>query len=355
MLKVMLCGAADTNRVLAEFTDVVSGFGGTPLHYQSGRILHMNAAGSNWRTNSQMTVDEATLCVFVIVEEFGEITWTTELKQARAEGKPFLLFCLDATYVTIEGLRRHVPDLQHVSGERERSLVALMNDLESDSRQETVISFTYGSFGTHLRGSLANLFYLTLRAQQARNRRAAVARMLEDSQKLSRADYNLVAEIATDELEEKALRKRALLALASGPGFDNDDVVDVLSSAEQGVQRLATDHLAELYRVRPPDPEFFDHCVQLANASDDVGMARRMLPALLDLDIATAIEALASLDLAEVGLRRRVVEQLISRESQILDNGLAGSALTLIARCLEETHEVGWKKLAKELRSRLIM
>lgn len=349
----MLCGASDTDRVRAEFTEVVSGFGGEPLHYLSGDILHMNAAGSDWRMNSEMTVDAADLCVFVIVERFGEITWSTELKRARAAGKPFLLFCLHSTYTTYLGLRRHVPDPQHLRSDEERGLVALMNDLESDSRQETVIPFAYGSFGTMLRSHMASLFYLTLRAQQARNRRQAVAHMLEVSRQLRRADFELVVEIATDDLEEKALRKRALLALAAGPGLESDDVLDVLSASEQGVQRLAAERLADLYRDRPADLEFFGQCVQIANASDDVGTARRIVPALLDIDLAAGIEALASLALTEIGLRRRTVEQLLAREAEIVAGGLVDDALTLLARCLEETHDVGWKTRARDLRNRL--
>ncbi|MEU2869774.1 hypothetical protein ABZ769_11270 [Streptomyces olivoreticuli] len=279
MLKVMLCGASDTDQVRTEFTEVVVGFGADPLHYQSGDILHMNTPGPNWRANSEMTVDVADLCVFVIIQRFGEITWYAELERARAAGKPFLLFCLDSTYTKYMALRLHV-DLQHIRSDEERHLVTLMSELESPSRQETLIPFTYGSFGTLLRSQMARLFYLTLRAQQERNRRQALAQLLEDGRPLGRADYGLAAEIATDELEEKPLRKRALLALATGPGLETDSLLDVLSSAEQGVQRLATERLPELYRG-PAAPEFFGQCVQIANASDDVGTARRMVLALM--------------------------------------------------------------------------
>ncbi|MEU2868623.1 hypothetical protein ABZ769_05380 [Streptomyces olivoreticuli] len=73
----------------------------------------------------------------------------------------------------------------------------------------------------------------------------------------------------------------------------------------------------------------------------------------MDIDLATAIEALASITLTEIGLRRRTVEQLLAREAGIVAGGLGDNAVALLARCLEETHDVGWKTRAREMRDRL--
>lgn len=40
MLEVMLCGAVDTSEVRDGFVDVVTDFGGVPLHYLSGDVLY---------------------------------------------------------------------------------------------------------------------------------------------------------------------------------------------------------------------------------------------------------------------------------------------------------------------------
>jgi hypothetical protein len=107
-------------------------------------------------------------------------------------------------------------------------------------------------------------------------------------------------DLAADELEEKNVRKRAVVTLASG-GVDPDVALDLLSSDEQGVQRLAAEHLADLYRERPADPEFLAQCVQTANTAEDVGIGRRLIPVLLDLDLVAGISALSPLSVAESG------------------------------------------------------
>jgi hypothetical protein len=98
MLEIMLCGASDTDRVRNEFVQVIEGFGASPLHYLSGDILHINSATATWDRNSTTTVRSADLCVFVIVERYGEITWTRELREALDIGKPFVVLCLADTY-----------------------------------------------------------------------------------------------------------------------------------------------------------------------------------------------------------------------------------------------------------------
>ncbi|MFI5501554.1 hypothetical protein ACIA5E_21030 [Nocardia asteroides] len=79
-MRVMLCGASDTDDVRDQFAEVITGFGGEPLHFLSGSIQYLNSADASWSKNSEITIRAADLCVFVIVEDFGEITWGTELR-----------------------------------------------------------------------------------------------------------------------------------------------------------------------------------------------------------------------------------------------------------------------------------
>ncbi len=111
MLEIMLCGAEDTDQVRAEFVQVVEACGGIPLHYLSGDVRYINSLASSWTENSKATVEDADLCVFVIVERFGSITWETELRAALNAGVPFLVLCLASTYATYVTLTRTIDDL----------------------------------------------------------------------------------------------------------------------------------------------------------------------------------------------------------------------------------------------------
>src|SRR6185312_10277694 len=125
VLSIMLCGASDTDRIQAEFLKVVAEFGGDPWHYQSGRIRHLNSAGASFAANSRRTVQSVNLCVFVIVERYGQLTWETELGEALFSGKPFLIFCLDHTYQKYLTLRSSV-DPAAITSPDDRRLVEVI-------------------------------------------------------------------------------------------------------------------------------------------------------------------------------------------------------------------------------------
>lgn len=347
----MLCGASDTADVRDQFAEVVSGFGGDPLHYLAGSIQYLNSADSSWSRNSQITIRAADLCVFVIIEKYGDITWSTELREARSEGKPFLVLCLDRTYTKYDVLRDSLTDGADLRAKDDRQLLETIREMEF-GWQLTVTPFSYGTFVQILRRQLATLFHITLQAQQERNRRAAIARLAAEGARLNVQEQAVAIKIATDELEEKNIRKRAVVALASS-GVAPETALELLSSDEQGVQRLAAQHLADLYRDRPADPEFLAQCVQTANAAEDVGIGRRLIPMLLDLDLAGGIFALNLLSVTEAGTRRRIAENLERHEGAIIAEGIATEASALLARCLEDTSETGWKTRCRQLQARL--
>ncbi len=352
MLSVMLCGASDTDLVRGEFVDVITQFGGDPWHYLSGRILHLNSAHASWEHNSRATVQHADLCVFVIVERYGQLTWGTELREALLAGKPFLVFCLESSYQKYLALTRSITDLSAITSADERQLVVTLRELESE-RQITVVPFRSGYFRDELRRQLGTLFSLSLSSFEDRNRRGALALILHDPGKLHASDFPTVLGIALDESEDKNIRKAALRALAARRAADEETVLALLSSTEQGVRRAAAQSLAALYPTRPAEPEFIEQCVAVANASDDVGLARRLIPALLDIDLATAVKAVALLDLSEVGARRRLAQALENAEPRIVREGLADEVRALLRRCLEDPGEIGWLSRCKEFERRL--
>lgn len=88
MLRLMLCGASDMDKVERQFSEVAADFGAEAMCYLDGRVRYRNSATASWVENSRMSVSSADLCVFVILEKYGEITWTTELSEALALGVP---------------------------------------------------------------------------------------------------------------------------------------------------------------------------------------------------------------------------------------------------------------------------
>lgn len=347
----MLCGASDTQHVRDTFTKVITEFGGEAWHYQRGEILHINSMDASWSVNSLATLQSADLAIFVIWERYGSITWATELAAALAEGKPFRVLCLDTTYQKYLALSR-LSALAAITDESDRMLVSTIRELEFD-RQLTVVPFGGGSFGDVLRRQLGTLFAMALKDMESRNKRRAVATMLTDPTRLTTSDLGRVIELALDEFEDKNLRKRAIQTLADCKAADEDTLLALLSSVEQGVQRLTVQKLPELYVSQPAEREFFDHCVQIANDADDVGIARRLIPALLDIELRTAVEALAGLTLTEVGTRRRLAEALERHEDAIGREGLVAEAFELLARCLGDAGEAGWKQRCRAFQERL--
>jgi hypothetical protein len=67
------------------------------------------------------------------------------------------------------------------------------------------------------------------------------------------------------------VRKRALLAVIAH-GVDADTALGLIGSVEQGIQRLAVQHLCELHPTRPPEAGFLQNVVAVANHSDDIGL-----------------------------------------------------------------------------------
>jgi hypothetical protein len=348
----MLCGASDTERIRGEFAEVVGQFGGDPWHYLSGRILHLNSAQASWERNSRVTVTHADLCVFVVVERYGQVTWETELREAISSGKPFLLFCLDITYQRYLTLSRAVVDPAAVVNSDDRLLVATLRELESD-RELTIVPFRYGYFGHELRRQMAALYAMALGHLEERNRRAGLSHLMSAPDRLTPSDLTVVVGLALDEAEDKWVRKQAVRALAARRAADEETVLGLLSSIEQGVQRLVVHCLDELYATRPADADLLEQCVAIVNTSDDVGLARRLIPSLLRIDVPLGVRALGALDLVESGVRRRLAEALEAAEEEIVRHGLVAEARHLLSRCLEDAREAGWRTRCRALDARL--
>lgn len=348
MLDVLLCGASDTAEVRDKFVQVVAEFGGTPLHYQSGDILYVNTANSTWAENSQASVQSSDLCVFVTVRAVGSITWTTEFREVVTSGKPFVMLCLDTTYSRYLNLSQAArSDTDHATESDDRVLLETLAAVERD-HQVTIVPFPAAGFAEVLRRQLANTYAVSLRLLETQNRRRFLRTLFSDPESLTAHHLEWAIELALDEMEEKGPRKQAILALALRHAASEEVTLALLGSPDQGVQRLAFARLPDLYVERPPGRDFLIAVIEIANTTDDVGVARRLLPTLFEMDLTTALDALTSLNLSDIGLRRRLTEQLELHEDRIRDLGLVSAALRLAQRAQAGSDDQDWKKRLKQ-------
>ncbi|MFE6893609.1 hypothetical protein [Streptomyces sp. NPDC057694] len=354
MIRVMLCGAADTSRVQDEFVRTVTDFGGVSWHFLDGTVNYINSASSDWEENSRATVQEADVCVFVIVEEIGRITWETEVTAALLAGKPFLVLCLHATYQRYLVLNAafRPPAALDLLPENERDLVRTLREIEQE-RRLTAVPFDHGRFGEILRRELSKLFDIALGQMEERNRRKSIRPLLNDPARLTVTDLRAAQAIAVDEWEDKQVRKVALRALAARRALDAEALHSLLASSEQGVRRMTVELLADLHPVRPPDPDLLEHVVAVANSSDDVGVHRRLIPVLLAMDLPSGIEAMTLLELEDVGSKRRLAAALEAHEDAVARQGLQAAVTALLERCLSQTSESDWKTRCRAYLARL--
>lgn len=307
MLQIMLCGAHDVGELSTAFTNVVQSFGAEPWFYQEGKIQHINSRTSRWTENSRATVSKADVCVFVILDRYGDITWSHELQQALDLGKPFVILALESSWTRYNVLQWSITDPDVVRSEDDRRMIELLRMISSDY-QFTVTPFTYNSFQEKLRGELSGLFQAGVELVQLRNQRGALLDALTGTEPLSRNQIQHVIALATDEYEpNKLARKAALRRLAADRQRDDELLLEVCRSSEQGVQRLAFDLVPDLLAL-PPKEDTVRELAQISAGTDDVGIPRRLVVALAKVDptsIDLLLEAIGSL---EEGLRRRAFE-----------------------------------------------
>lgn len=311
MLQIMLCGAHDVGELAASFTDVAQDFGAEPWFYQQGKIKHVNSRTSRWTENSRATVRKVDICVFVMLDRYGDITWSHELDEALALGKPFVVLALESAwmrYNTLHHSLHHGSSVADVlQSEDDRQMVELIRMISSDY-QITVTPFTYLTFKEKLRSELAGLFEAGVEFVQIRNQRAVLLDALSRGEPLVRGQVEQLIALATDEYETNKLsRKSALRRLAAEGVRDDELLLDVCRSSEQGIQRLAFDLVPDLSTM-PLSEDTVHELAQIASRSDDVGIPRRLVVALGRADPAMTDVLFDAIASVEEGVRRRAFE-----------------------------------------------
>lgn len=337
----MLCGAGDCSIVLQAFDEVVKNFGGIAINYQTGNIIYENNAASDFRDNSSMTVKNADLCVFVIIHDIGEITWSTELDTALSEGKPFLILCSSTFYQDYLSIKKHInqPDILK---EQSLKIFNLMLDLEK-RRNLTAVQFEITNFKEVLRQQLAIMFSIALRRLEINNREAGVISKLINRSFISNDEKKYLIDIAIDEFAEKQIRKRIIIYLCN-EGVDIDTLRLFMESSEQGIQRLAFQMMGSLYKDRPFPVELIECAINICNDSLDTGLVRRCIESLFAIDVAMGIEALMNLNINEIGVKRRIAQCLIQNKERIINDSLNSKAVSLAKKCSKSGDVDGWLK-----------
>ncbi|MCD5316914.1 hypothetical protein [Kineosporia babensis] len=299
--------------VRPSFLKQVQNFGAEPAFYQDGTLTYENSRTSRWTNNSTATVRDVDICVFVVLEKYGEITWNTELDQALESGHPFIIMVLESSLAKYTAFVHGLTDLSALKSPDDRKLVEMLQMIRSDY-ELTVVPFSHDSFGLVLGMQLSKLFQRSVRLLRRCDRRTALLRSLDSSGQLNRRQIDQLIEIATNDYEvDKLQRKMALRRLAAADVRDRDLLLDVCTSKEQGVQRLGFDLLDKLIPL-PPDEDLVRRLADISAQSDDVGVPRRFLSSIADLEPQLLDVALSAAGPRDEGSRRRAFEGLENNE-----------------------------------------
>jgi hypothetical protein len=257
------------------------------------------------------------VCIFVILEQYGDITWNSELEEALKLGKPFLVLALESAWLRYSTLIHRLSDPSAIGSEDDRRMVDLLRRISSDY-QLTVTPFSYTTFKEKVRAELSQLFSYGIELIQQRNQRASLIEIMVGNAPLGLQQQQDAVALATDEYEaNKIERKTALRRLAAEGVRDADLVLRVCASREEGVQRLAFDLLPELFPL-PVDEELLREVVQIAAGSDDVGVLRRLVSGLARIHPLSLDVVLGATGTTEEGVRRRAYEAVEERWDKTL-------------------------------------
>ncbi|UTH49557.1 hypothetical protein KBW81_07340 [Loktanella salsilacus] len=315
-MEIMLCGAHDAEAIEPMFKSVVASFGATPWFYRDGTIMHINSATSSWAENSRATVAMADVCVFVILENYGSITWNEELDEALALGKPFVVLALEKTWVRYNTLLDAISDSELIKDKNDQLMIDVLRKMSIN--EFTVVTFGYDTFADKLRGNLSHIFGFGIKVLTLRNQRATMLASLSKSGKLTERQIEQLISLATDELEENKLsRKTAIKRLALENLRDEDFLLDICRSDEQGVQRLGFSILPSLVPL-PMKDDLLRELAQIANNNDDVGTQRRFVNSVTELCPENLDIVLESVEALEVGIRRRAYEGVEQNWSKVM-------------------------------------
>lgn len=344
-MNVMMCSSAKARNYYVQFERVVRTFGGNPQHYTLGNIYQRPGGDPNPRKMSELAVREADICVFVITDSVGSITWDTELPAAKDMGVPFVVLAhQDAmrVFATYEGV-----SVQDIPVLEQQQVVRVVRDVIDNYGIEPRV-FDNGTFEKELRDTLLGLYSIAL--AEYRERHLRLRALLDDADTAKRSP-DLLRRIALDAFEDTRYRKAATRRLCE-VGLSQEDILALLADDLQGVSRLAAELLGSLMKEEAT-VEFFVRCVQVGNDPEDQGIIRRLIRSMYAMDPVKALQASRHIEFSEIGTRRRVGTMLLEHKDLIIASGHSDDLLEIISICSESTKDEGWLKRCRALRDEL--
>lgn len=348
----MLCGAHDANEISSVFSEVVRDFGAVPWWYLNGKIWHLNSASSSWSENSRATVRKVDVCVFVILNSYGEITWSEELKEALNLGKPFVVLALESAWNRYNTIRYSVDNAESLLSEDDKQMLTVLQ-LIAD-HEFTVIPFSYGTFKNLLREALSDLMSSGLELLSARIRRRNLIDTLATNGSITQTNIKELVALATDDYHDsKSERKSALKKIAASEYRSNELTLDACKSFEQGIQRLAF-HLIPFLAQLPLEVHLLRELSQISLKSDDIGLARRLANSIGDVDPYKLDILIEEMPEPEEGVRRRAYEAAEAHMEELLASwGIDRMKWFLNACEAKTTSKPSWLVRLRETRDKL--
>ncbi len=290
----MLCGASDMQYISGQFIDLVKKFGFSPLCFINGSIHYSNY--NSWEKNSILTVSNADILVYVILEKHGEITWNTEFSHAKNLGKPFIIFCLDKTYSFYINLSND----KNITIEADSSVAKIIKLLtQLDNEQRTIIPFQYQTFNELLHREIVNLLRESIKSLEKENQKNELIRLVKSKSNkdlknylTNEGDINLLKSILFDIFENKELRKRILDFFTLNYKLTDNEVIDLITDHEQGIRRKTLTLIKELTNYYSDYNLIFSSVIEVCKNYDDIGLINRAIPSLLETNLKLGIKSL---------------------------------------------------------------
>lgn len=174
----------------------------------------------------------------------------------------------------------------------------------------TLQQFSYRTLEGQLRSALSQIARHGIRELESKDLRSNTLNALNGDERLSNQEVMTLCSIAVDELEEsKFARKISIRRLATHGYRNNDFLLDICASAEQGIQRLAF-QLLHHFAETPVTDDFLRDVARIAANVDDIGVGRRLILSAAELKLTSLDAVVTSLGTSDEGVRRRAFEAI---------------------------------------------
>ncbi len=359
MMNIMLCGASDLKGWVSEtFASVSASFGLQPLAF--GGDQHAVFRFDNYSTyiaNSTQSLQHADIVVFVLLRKYGKITWEIEYREALLLGKPFLVYWLESTF------REYI---NRPPGDHPDELASLLSLLHE--QQRTIIPFNEENFEKQLDNGIMTIFSQGVNLLKNENMNKGLRGIIMNHdyrasvlERRPADEERRLKNLLFDIWEHKTFRKAILAYFSQHPELlSTDEIVSLIDDPEQGVKREAVNRLARFVRPDTPLNPLFEQVVELAKEDTDVGVARRAILSLFEINRSLAalhLQALFPVD--DIGIPKRIaqwVNRVLPRKDEgvLPDKAFIRHAEKLLFLCQEYAEtDSEWKKTAKNTYERL--